>query len=201
MGGAEDEADGAGLRIDFDRRLKLELHGSKVTCHAGLRLLRDLDDASGLSDHAGEVLADSRTGKNAVKWTRLSRRTMKANAVRLQLHGLAYNMANFLRTLVVPDEVARWSLTTLREKVVKIGAKVVAHARYTIFPMAEMKPKDGKTVRSEASEVKKAPPVFSGTVDRAILPSKLGRWAADLGTVHWYDRAIEAQPAIEDLGP
>src|SRR4030095_9903850 len=62
-----------------------------------------------------------REGKNAAKWTRLSCRSMKANAVRLQLHALAYNLANFFRTLVLPDDVERWSLTTLREKVVKIG--------------------------------------------------------------------------------
>jgi hypothetical protein len=77
-------------------------------------------------------------GKNAVRWTRLSCRSMTANAVRLQLHALAYNMANFFRTLVLPDEIERWSLTTLREKVVKIGAKVIAHARYTVFQMAEV---------------------------------------------------------------
>ncbi len=77
-------------------------------------------------------------GKNAVRWTRLSCRSMKANAVRLQLHALAYNMANFFRTLVLPDEIERWSLTTLREKVMKIGAKVIAHARYTVFQMAEV---------------------------------------------------------------
>ena len=65
---------------------------------------------------------------------------MLANAVRLQLHALAYNLANFFRTLVLPDEVERWSLimTTLREKVVKIGAKVITHARYTVFQMAEV---------------------------------------------------------------
>src|ERR687894_583739 len=79
-----------------------------------------------------------REGKNAIRWTRLSCRSMQANAVRLQLHALAYNLANFFRTLVLPDEVERWSLTTLREKVVKIGAKVVAHARYTVFQMAEV---------------------------------------------------------------
>jgi Transposase DDE domain group 1 len=79
-----------------------------------------------------------REGKNAAKWTRLSCRSMRANAVRLQLHALAYNLANFFRTLVLPDEVERWSLTTLREKVVKIGAKVIAHARYTVFQMAEV---------------------------------------------------------------
>jgi len=79
-----------------------------------------------------------REGKNAAKWTRLSCRSMTANAVRLQLHALAYNLANFFRTLVLPDEVERWSLTTLRERVVKIGAKVIAHARYTVFQMAEV---------------------------------------------------------------
>jgi hypothetical protein len=79
-----------------------------------------------------------REGKNAAKWTRLSCRLMRANAVRLQLHALAYNLANFLRTLALPEAVERWSLSTLRQKVVKIGAKVVAHARSTIFQMAEV---------------------------------------------------------------
>ena len=77
-------------------------------------------------------------GKTAVKWTRLSGTTFPANAVRLQLHALAYNPANFLRTLALPGEVERWSLTSLREKVVKIGAKVIAHGRYAIFQMAEV---------------------------------------------------------------
>ena len=63
---------------------------------------------------------------------------MKANAVRLQLHALAYNLANFLRTLALPEEMASWSLTSIREKVVKIGAKVIAHARYAVFQMAEV---------------------------------------------------------------
>ncbi len=73
-----------------------------------------------------------------MKWTRLSCRTMKANAARLQLHALAYNLANFLRTLALPDEMESWSLTTIREKVVKIGAKIIAHARYSVFQMAEV---------------------------------------------------------------
>lgn len=63
--------------------------------------------------------------------------TFRANAVRLQLHALAYNLANFLRTLALPASIADWSLTSLREKVVKIGAKVVAHSRYLVFQMAE----------------------------------------------------------------
>ncbi|MGB2931459.1 MAG: transposase, partial [Methyloceanibacter sp.] len=61
-----------------------------------------------------------------------------ANAVRLQLHALAYNLANFMRTLALPEAVKQWSLTSLKEKLVKIGAKVVSHGRYVIFQMAEV---------------------------------------------------------------
>jgi len=46
-------------------------------------------------------------GKNAVTWTRLSCHRFVANAVRLQLHALAYNLANFLRTLALPAGVAQ----------------------------------------------------------------------------------------------
>jgi hypothetical protein len=77
-------------------------------------------------------------GKNAIKWTRLSWRTFRNNAVRLQLHALAYNLANFMRTLALPQEVEHWSLSTLREKLVKIGAKVVSHGRYVTFQLAEV---------------------------------------------------------------
>ncbi len=68
-------------------------------------------------------------GGNAIKWTRLSCRKFRNNAVRLQLHALAYNPGNFMRTLALPKEVEHWSPTTLREKLVKIGAKVVRHGR------------------------------------------------------------------------
>ena len=60
------------------------------------------------------------------------------NAVRLQLHALAYNIANFLRTLALPKEIEQWSLTTLREKLVKIGARIVRHGRYHVFQLAEV---------------------------------------------------------------
>ena len=58
--------------------------------------------------------------------------------MRLQLHTLAYNLANFLRTLALPARVSHWSLTTLREKLVKIGAKVVRHGRSLIFQLAQV---------------------------------------------------------------
>jgi len=77
-------------------------------------------------------------GKGAIKWTRLSCRSFAANAVRLQLHALAYNLGNFLRTLATPEPIREWSLTTLKERLIKIGAKVVSYARYFTFHMAEV---------------------------------------------------------------
>src|SRR4051794_38994006 len=65
MDGAAGEEDTAALRVTFDPRLKLEFHGSRVTSDAGLLPFRDLDDALGLTDLAGEVLADTRTGQNS----------------------------------------------------------------------------------------------------------------------------------------
>ena len=58
--------------------------------------------------------------------------------MRLQLHALAYNLGNFLRTLATPETVKDWSLTSLKEKLIKIGAKVVSHGRYFAFQMAEV---------------------------------------------------------------
>jgi hypothetical protein len=77
-------------------------------------------------------------GKNAVKWTRLSCHDFVDNQVRLQLFALAYNLGNFLRRLALPVGVKHWSMTTLREKLIKIGAKVVHHARSVVFQMAEV---------------------------------------------------------------
>ena len=77
-------------------------------------------------------------GKGAIKWTRLSCRIFAANAMRLQLPALAYNLGNFLRTLATPEPIKDWSLTSLKEKLIKIGAKVVSHGRYVAFQMAEV---------------------------------------------------------------
>jgi len=77
-------------------------------------------------------------GKYAVKWTRLSCHNFKDNQARLQLFALAYNLGNFLRRLALARSVKHWSLTTLREKLIKIGARVVRHAEYVTFELADV---------------------------------------------------------------
>ena len=72
-----------------------------------------------------------------MRWTRLSCHGFDANQVRLQLHVLVYNLGSFLRCLALPRSVRHWTLTTLRDKLIKIGAKTVCHARYVTFQLAE----------------------------------------------------------------
>ena len=57
---------------------------------------------------------------------------------RQRLHALSYNLGNFLRTLATPEPIKDWSLTSLKEKLIKIGAKLVSHGRYVAFQMAEV---------------------------------------------------------------
>ena len=100
--------------------------------------LHSTTEVGAFYNHRGTAEQYIKEGKQAIKWTRLSCRKFRNNEVRLQLHALAYNLANFMRTLALPNEVEHWSLTTLREKLVKIGAKVVRHGRYVTFQLAEV---------------------------------------------------------------
>jgi len=208
------------LRVNFDRKSRLEFHGVKVASDAGLLAYREIDDVFGLTDMIACELRDKRTGKNtqhnllallrqsvyppkadlagyedtndaerlcvdpamrqvvgelfprigfivtnlrwkssnvvkfynrhgtteqwikkgkyALKWTRLSCHDFIDSQVRLQLFALAYNLGNFLRRLALPKSIKDWSLRTMRERLVKIGAKVVKYARYVIFQLAEV---------------------------------------------------------------
>ena len=56
----------------------------------------------------------------------------------MQLFALAYNLGNFLRRLALSRDVEHWSLTTLRGKLIKIGAKVTRHSKYVTFQLAEV---------------------------------------------------------------
>jgi hypothetical protein len=120
---------------------KVEWHPGELYPRVGFivtNLSRPAKRVVAFYNHRGTAEQYIKEGKHAIKWTRLSCRKFRNNEVRLQLHALAYNLANFMRTLALPEEVAHWSLTTLREKLVKIGAKVVRHGRYVTFQLAEV---------------------------------------------------------------
>ena len=128
---------------DRKRRVvaKVEWHPGELYPRVGFivtNLSRPAKRVVAFYNHRGTAEQWIKEGKNAIKWTRLSCRKFRNNEVRLQLHALAYNLANFMRTLALPVEVEHWSLTTLREKLVKIGAKVVRHGRYVTFQLAEV---------------------------------------------------------------
>jgi hypothetical protein len=53
-------------------------------------------------------------------------------------HKAGHKLANFLRQLVLPKPIKSWTLTTLREKLIKIGAKVVRHSKYVLFQLADV---------------------------------------------------------------
>jgi len=76
--------------------------------------------------------------KYALHWTRLSCHRFDANQVRLQLFILAYNLGNFLRRLCLPKAINDWSLRSVQMKLIKIGGRVVRHARQIIFQLAEV---------------------------------------------------------------
>jgi hypothetical protein len=85
-------------------------------------------------------------GKGAIKWTRLSGRSFAANAVRLQLHALAYNLGNFLHTLATPEPIKHWSLTTLKERLIKISERSDYNKSYRLrtCTSAQTSPFEGK---------------------------------------------------------
>jgi hypothetical protein len=120
---------------------KIEWHPGELYPRVGFivtNLARSAEGIVSFYNKRGTCEQWIKEGKGAIKWTRLSCRTFAANAVRLQLHALAYNLGNFMRTLAMPKAVERWSMTSLREKLVKIGAKVVSHGRYVTFQLAEV---------------------------------------------------------------
>ena len=120
---------------------KVEWHPGELHPRVGFivtNLSRPANRVVAFYHQRGTAEQHIKEGKNAIRWTRLSCQKFRNNEVRLQLHALAYNLGNFMRTLALPKEVEHWSLTTLREKMIKIGAKVVRHGRYVTFQLAEV---------------------------------------------------------------
>ena len=119
---------------------KVEWHPGELNPRVGLivtNLARPADRVVAFYNQHGTCEQFIKEGKGAVTWTRLSW-TFAGNAVRLQHHVLGYNLGNFMRTLALLKAAEAWSLTSLREKLIKIGAKVVRHGRYVTFQMAKV---------------------------------------------------------------
>ena len=76
-------------------------------------------------------------GKQAVKMTRLSCHRFRSNQVRLWLSVIAYNLGNLWRRLALPQRIKSWSLTSLQQRLVKTGGRLVKHARYYWLLLAE----------------------------------------------------------------
>ena len=76
-------------------------------------------------------------GKQATHWTRLSCHRFRANEVRLQLSVLAYNLGNLWRRLGLPHRIKSWSLTSLQQRLMKTGGRLVKHARYYWLLLAQ----------------------------------------------------------------
>ena len=76
-------------------------------------------------------------GKQAAKMTRLSCHRFRSKEVRLWLSIIAYNLGNLWRRLVLPQRIGNWSLTSLQQRLVKTGGRLVKHARYYWLLLAE----------------------------------------------------------------
>ena len=109
-------------------------------------------------------------GKQAAHWTRLSCHRFRANEVRLQLSVLAYNLGNLWRRLVLPARIDTWSLTSLQQRLVKTGGRLVKHARYYWLLLAE----SHLTRRLFASMLRRIWALPVPTADRRALPETVG---------------------------
>jgi hypothetical protein len=128
---------------DKPRRViaKVEWHPGELFPRVGFvvtNLPMDPDWIIHFYNQRGTAEQHIKEGKQAINWTRLSCKGMAQNEVRLQLHALAYNLGIFLQGADLPEEMVDWSLTSLQTRLIKIGARVVRHARAITFQLAEV---------------------------------------------------------------
>ncbi|RJP29894.1 MAG: IS1380 family transposase [Actinobacteria bacterium] len=128
---------------DRSRRViaKIEWHQGELFPRVGFivtNLSRVAKNVVRFYNQRGRCENHIKEGKYALAWTRLSCSRFISNQVRLALFVLAYNLGNFLRRFALPSEVSHWSLRSVQLKLIKIGARIVCHARRTVFQMAEV---------------------------------------------------------------
>ncbi len=98
---------------------------------------RSLEKSSRFYNKRGTAEQWIKEGKQAVAMTRLSCHRFRANEARLWLSVIAYNLGNLWRRLALPTRVATWSLTSLQQRLVKTGGRLIKHARYYWLLLAE----------------------------------------------------------------
>ena len=128
---------------DKPRRViaKIEWHPDELFPRVGFivtNMTGDPEDVTRLYNQRGKAEQYIKEGKYALNWTRLSCKRFCDNEVRLQLHALAYNMMAFVQAIDLPEPMADWSLSSLQVKLIKIGARMVRHARTVTFQLAEV---------------------------------------------------------------
>jgi hypothetical protein len=128
---------------EHERRVivKIEWHPGELFPRVGFivtNLPMEPEEITRFYNQRGTAEQHIKEGKYAFHWTRLSCKRFRDNEVRLHLHALAYNLATFLRRIELPEAMADWSLTSLQLKLIKIGARVVRHARAITFQLAEV---------------------------------------------------------------
>jgi hypothetical protein len=128
---------------DHPRRVvaKVEWHRGELFPRVGFIVTNLPAKAKGIVHfYNGRGTAEQwiKEGKYALNWTRLSCHRFVANQVRLQLFVLAYNLGNFLRRLGLPKAIKDWSLRSLQMNLIKMGGRLVRHARQIVFQLAEV---------------------------------------------------------------
>lgn len=119
---------------------KVEFHGGELFPRVGF-IVTNLTGASRavvrFYNKRGTAEQWIKEGKQAVKMTRLSCHRLQANEVRLWLSLIAYNLGNLWRRRVLPKGIGNWSLTSLQQRLVKTGGRLIKHARYYWLLLAE----------------------------------------------------------------
>jgi len=117
------------LRSYAEKGINIKVRGDAAFAIPGLY---ELCEELGI-DYAVRI----KEGKYALNWTRLSCRGFKENEVRLKLFIMAYNLGNIFRTLALPEKIRSWSLRTIQLKLIKMGGRLIKHARYYYLLLAE----------------------------------------------------------------
>ena len=119
---------------------KVEFHAGELFPRVGF-IVTNLELPSravvGFYNKRGTAEQWIKEGKLAVNWTRLSCHRFRGNKVRLWLSVIAYNLGNRWRRLALPNRIRNWSLTSLQQRLVKTGGRLVKHARYYWLLLAE----------------------------------------------------------------